>query len=86
MGLREEIDDIKNEVNTLKDESLAMEILKDYKKSTKRLFSILIVVIILWFATIGYLVYVLNDIGTIENTQEVSDIDNIENSSIINGG
>ena len=41
----------------------------------------------MWFATIGYLVYILNDVGTIEeiSTQEIEDVDTIENSNIING-
>ena len=48
--------------------SCALDILKDYKSDTKRWFIILIIVLFMWFATIGYLVYVLNDIGTIEET------------------
>ena len=68
--------------------SYALDILKDYKNGSKRLFIILIIVLIMWFATIGYLVYVLNDIGTIEEetSQEISDIQTIENSNIINKG
>lgn len=69
--------------------SYALEILKDYKGESKRLFTILIIVLVMWFATIGYLVYVLNDIGYEETTtetytQEISDIETIENSSINN--
>lgn len=50
--------------------SLASEILQDYKKANKRMFIIIIVILVMWLATIGYLVYLLNDIGTIEVTQE----------------
>lgn len=73
MGLREEISDIKEEVKEVKSETLATDILKDYKKQNKRMFIIIIIILIMWFITIGYLVYVLNDIGTIEttSTQEV---------------
>jgi hypothetical protein len=39
----------------------------------------------MWFITIGYLVYVLNDIGIETSTQEIQDIDTIENSNITNG-
>lgn len=65
--------------------SLASEILQDYKKANKRMFIIIIVILVMWLCTIGYLVYILNDIGTIENTQEINDIDSIENSDIVNG-
>lgn len=82
MSIREDLTDIKAEVNTLKDESLAMEILKDYKKSTKRLFTILTIVIVLWFITIGYLVYVLNDRVKETDTIEVEDVESIDNSHI----
>ena len=44
----------------------------------------------MWFVTIGYLVYVLNDIGIEETTtetttQEITDVDTIENSNIVTG-
>ena len=60
------------------------------KKVLRCLFyPILKTVIILWFTTIGYLVYVLNDIGVIEeintNTQEISNVETIDSSYIING-
>lgn len=41
-----------------------MELLTDQKKQNKRQFIIILVILGMWFATIGYLVYVLNDIGT----------------------
>lgn len=53
--------------------SFASEILQDYKKANKRMFVIIIVILVMWFGTIGYLVYLLNDIGTIEVTQENED-------------
>lgn len=57
----------------MKDNGLALELLSDYKKANKRQFVIIIVILVMWFLTIGYLVYVLNDIGTIETTtQEVT--------------
>lgn len=70
--------------------SYALDILRDYKNGNHRLFIALIVVIIMWFLTMGYLVYVLNDIEyeeiiTETNEQEITDIDSIQNSYIING-
>lgn len=67
-------------------ENLATELLSDAKKANKRMFIIVLVVLAMWFATIGYLVYVLNDIGTIEtSTQEIEDVETIENTDVVNG-
>ena len=77
---------VKKEVNELKEKGFALALLSDFKKQNKRQFIIILVILVLWFITIGYLVYVLNDIGTIESTQEITDIDTINNSSISNGG
>lgn len=66
--LRDDIMDIKKEVNELKEQSLAYEILQDSKKANKRMFILLIIVLCMWFTTIGYLVYILNDIGTVSET------------------
>ena len=78
---------INNNTEKIKSNSYALSILKDYKTGKSRLFTILIIVLFMWFATIGYLVYVLNDIGTIEetSTQEIENVDTIENSNITNG-
>ncbi len=70
----------------MKENGFAVEILNDYKKANKRLYIILIVVLCMWFITIGYLVYILNDISSVETTaQEVSDIETIGGSVINNG-
>lgn len=70
----------------MKENGFAVEILNDYKKANKRLYIILIVVLCMWFITIGYLVYILNDISSVETTaQEVSDIETISGSVINNG-
>lgn len=72
----------------MENKSFAMEVLTDYKNANKRQFVIIIVILLMWFATIGYLVHILNQIGTIEETtseQEISDIDTINNSVIENG-
>ena len=65
---------------------LAMDLLSDYKKANKRQFIIIIIILVMWFLTIGYLVYTLNDIGTIEtSTQEITDVESVDNSNITNG-
>lgn len=87
MGMREDIMAVKQEIQEMKQESLAMELLKDQRKQNKRLFIIILVILTFWFATIGYLVYLLNDIGTVETTyeQEVTDVETI-GGSVINKG
>lgn len=70
----------------------ATEMLHILKVQNKRLFIIVLVILSMWFITIGYLVYILNDIETTETTttetytQEVSNVDTVENSTINNGG
>ncbi len=63
-------------------DSLAGEILQDYKKTNKRQFIIILVILVMWFITIGYLVYLLNDVGTYEDTIEIDDVQSIDNSHI----
>ena len=88
MGIREEVLEMKKEVKEMQEESLAMSLLKDYKKQNKRQYIIILVILGMWFATIGYLVYILNDFGTETTTTEelidIDDVDNIENSHIHN--
>lgn len=73
MGIKDDLKETKEEIQKLKEQSLAMELIKDYKKQNKRQFIVILVILSMWFITIGYLVYLLNDIGTVETTtQEVS--------------
>lgn len=86
MGIKEDIEKVQQKVNVIEEQSFAMELLSDYKKANKRLYIILIVVLCMWFITIGYLVYILNDISNVETTtQEVSDIETIGGSVVNNG-
>ena len=69
--------------------SFAMELLNDYKKTNKRQFIIILVILSMWLATIGYLVYIINDIGyeeIITETYEVEQTtDNDGNNNFIRG-
>ena len=67
--MREEVEELKKEVQEIKEESFAMSMLKDYKKQNKRQFIIILVILSMWFATIGYLIYILNDIQVVETTE-----------------
>ena len=85
MGLKEDVLDMKKEVREVKEQSWATEILHDYKKANKRQFIIILVLLVMWFLTIAYLVYVLNDIGVEETTQEVTNVETV-GGSIVNKG
>ena len=80
--MREEIEGVKAELDELKHESFAFELLKDQRKQNKRLFIILITVLTMWFATIGYLVYILNDIEYTEETIDIQEVETIDGSTI----
>lgn len=71
----------------MENDSFAMDLLKDYKKQNKRQFIVILVILAMWFITIGYLVYILNDVGTSTETitQEIEDIDSV-GGNIINKG
>ena len=80
MGIKEEMLEMKKEVEEIQEESFATQILKDYKKQNKRQFIVILVILIMWFATIGYLIYILNDIGVETTTTETYDM-NTENGN-----
>lgn len=85
MGMREDIMAVKKDLEEVKNESFASEILRDYKKTNKRIFAIWIITFIAFVGLLCYTIYLLNDIGTIETTtQEVNNIDSI-GGSVING-
>lgn len=64
--MREDIDYMKKE---LKEQSLTMCLLQDMKLMNKRLYNILIIVILLWFATVVGFVYYINNY-TVSETLE----------------
>lgn len=61
----------------MEEKSLAMELLQDMKKTNKRMFALLVIILILWFATIGSFIWYINQFDFVtETTQEMTDIDN----------
>ena len=54
---KEEINNIRNEVHELQEQSLAMSLLKDYKKVNERMFNIIVILIICWFLTIAGIIF-----------------------------
>lgn len=86
--LKDDIMAVKKEVKNLKEQSLMLDIVSDYKKANKRMFILNIILIAVICLLMGYIIYLLNDTTVItdEYTQEITDVENIENSSINNGG
>lgn len=84
MSIKEDVEKLNEKVEQT---SFAYSLLQDFKLQNKRQFIIILVILGMWFATIGYLVYVLNDIGVIEETTEVTqDNENGYNNFIGNDG
>ena len=85
--MEEEINKIEKKVEKqqrkIEQNSFALELLKDYKKTNKRQFITILVILCMWFLTIGYLVYLLNDIDYVdENTIDIEEVESIDNSHI----
>lgn len=70
----------------MEDKSFAMELLGDLKRANKRMFIIWICTFFGLLISVGYIVYLLNDISVIETTEQIiEDVETIENSNISNG-
>ena len=86
MGLKDDVLDIKKEFQEVKNQSFAMDLLNDYKKQNKRLFVIIIILIIAFMGLLAYTINLLNDIGVVETTTEVEQSDAENNNYIGNNG
>ena len=75
MGIKEELQEVKNKINEVRDESLAMQLLEDFKRQNKRQFIVILVILGLFTCLLGYTIYLLNDINTEETiiTQDNAD-------------
>jgi hypothetical protein len=78
MSIKEDIEKVQKKVNVIEEQSFAMEVLQYSKQqqlqdANKRLFIVWLVTFVAFIGLLGYTIYLLNDIGTIETTtQEVS--------------
>lgn len=85
--LKDEIQELKGSVETMEKEvhnqSLALEMLSELKKSTKRWFAISIILLVaLIVSNIGWLIY--ESQWTYETSEQViEDIDNTENTDFV---
>ena len=68
MGIREEVLEMKKEVQEIQEHSFAMELLKDQKKQNKRQFIIILVILGMFTCLLGYTIYLLNDFGVSAET------------------
>jgi len=82
MSIKEDIEKLKTKAEELEKESFAMEILKDYKKQNFRLFIMWIITVVALIGVSCYLIYIMNDIGVSEETIDIEDVENIDNSHI----
>ena len=57
MNLKEEVLELEKEVKEMQEESLAMSLLKDYKKVNERMFKIIVILIICWLLTIAGIIF-----------------------------
>ena len=86
MGIREEVLEMKKEVEEIQEQSLALEFLKDYKKQNKRQFIIILVILGMFTCLLGYTIWILNDIGTETTTTETYDMDTENGNNNFIGG
>lgn len=86
MNIREEIENVEEKVQKT---SFAMEMLQFSKEqnvqlehNNKRMFIIWIITFVGLILSVGYIVYLLNDISTTQDTIDIEDVENIDNSHI----
>lgn len=83
--MRDEIMAVKKELEEVKEKSFALELLQDQRKINRRMFIIIMTLIVLLFAETVFMFYTLNDIGTYEDTV-TQENDNGYNNYIGNDG
>ena len=75
MGLKDDVLDIKKEFQEVKNQSFAFELLQDARKTNKRQFIVILVILTMWFASIGLFIYYINTTGY-EVTTESTEVEN----------
>lgn len=72
MSIKEDIEKVQKKVNVIEEQSFAMELLHQSKKTNQRIFIVWLITFIAFIGLLGYTIYLLNDIGVETTTQEVS--------------
>ena len=80
MGLREEIEDMKKEVEEIQEQSDLYRILTLEHRKNKRLCWLISLLIILLIVSVGYSFYLQNDIGTTITTEDYNKYMNVSNT------
>lgn len=82
MTLKEDFENLKNKTRSI-ESSIALEILKDYKKTSKRDFIEKVLLILCLVGSFAYIVYLLNDIQVVTTTDtiDVRNVDTIEHTN-----
>ena len=92
--MREEIMALKKEIAELREQSFAMEVYQDSKRTNKRMcYSFTIILscfVIVYFITVALFLAYINGLGVEETVvdtqlQEITGVDTIEGSNIVNG-
>lgn len=63
MSIKEDIEKVQKKVNVIEEQGFALDLLRDYKKQNKRQFIVILVILSMWFITIGLFVYYINTTG-----------------------
>jgi hypothetical protein len=63
MSIKEDIEKVQKKVDVIEEQSFALDLLRDYKKQNKRQFIVILVILSMWFITIGLFVYYINTTG-----------------------
>ena len=80
MGLKEEMLEMKKEVEEIQEESDLYRILKLEDRKNKRLCWLISLLIILLIVSVGYSFYLQNDIGTTITTEDYNKYMNVSNT------
>lgn len=86
MSIKEDIEKVQKKVNAIEEQSFAMELLQDAKRTNKRMYAIIIIILILWFSSIGLFIYYIKTTGyeVVTETTEVENDDGNANACIGN--
>jgi cytochrome c oxidase assembly protein Cox11 len=79
--MRDEIMEIKKEIEEVKEKSLMLDIVSDYKKANRRQFIVILVILTMWFASIGLFIYYINTTGY-EVTTETAETNDSGNACV----
>ena len=86
MSMKDEVLELKKELEQVKEQSFAMELLQDQRKQNKRLFIIWIITFLTLIGVTCYTLYLLNDISYVEETTITQENEDGYNNYIGNDG